>query len=98
MFILNSSGWSLTKPVTLQNKSSLLQYLILDEVITKRERQLKAIRKGLNRFQLLEPLQRYKAVMMPLFVRENQVLVISPDGFESMVSSSRSSDKDKAAT
>jgi len=40
MSIINASGWDLTKKITCVTKNSLVQGLIIDEVIGKRERQM----------------------------------------------------------
>ena len=37
MSIINSSGWPVTQQITLANKTALLQGLIFDEVIAKRQ-------------------------------------------------------------
>ena len=47
MSIINSSGWDITVPINIQTKDRLIQGLIYEEVIGKRERQITALRKGL---------------------------------------------------
>ena len=46
--IVNSSQWDITVSVSTKNRNQLLQMLIYDEVVVKREKQIKAIREGLN--------------------------------------------------
>ena len=46
--IINSSGWSPIEPVTHANRYRLIQCLITEEVIMKREKNMNAFFKGLN--------------------------------------------------
>lgn len=48
MAIINSSGWDFTRVINLKSKGDLVQGLIFEEVVGKRERQLAALRKGLR--------------------------------------------------
>ena len=66
--IVNNSSWSITEPVTMKNKSSLLQRLILEEVIIRREGNLQALQTGLDRLKMIDLIVAYPTLMKPLFV------------------------------
>ena len=68
LFLLNQSSWSVTEEVTMTNKSYLLQKLVFEEVITRREGSLKAFRHRLNHLGLVPLLQSFPDMMKPLFV------------------------------
>ena len=70
LFLLNQSSWSITEAVTMLNKSYLLQKLIFEEVITRREGSLQAFRRGLNHLGLVPLLQSFPDMMKPIFVAE----------------------------
>ena len=72
--IINNSSWSITEPVTMRNKSSLLQRLILEEVIIRREGNLQALRQGLDRLKIIDLIVAYPTLMKPLFVSMPQLL------------------------
>ena len=74
--ILNGSSWNVVQQVTLENKSELVRRLIDEEVIIKRERDLKALRKGLETLGLQKLLIRYTSLMKPYFYSP-----ITPDEF-----------------
>ena len=57
MALINSSGWSPVKQVTVTTKTELVQGLIFNEVVYKRDKQLRALRKGLENLGLLKLLQ-----------------------------------------
>lgn len=42
MFIINQSSWSIVEPVTVANRAALLQHLMWEEVILRRESNIKA--------------------------------------------------------
>ena len=46
MFIVNQSSWSIVEPVNMTNKAALLQHLIWEEVILRRESNIHAFMKG----------------------------------------------------
>ena len=81
--ILNSSSWNVVEAVTIENKASLVQRLIDEEVVIKRERNLKAFRKGLETLGLLHLLTSYPSLMKPYFVMECNPL--TPAKFFSLV-------------
>ena len=59
MFIINQSGWSIIEPVTMENKASLLQHLIWEEVILRREGNIQAFKQGLDCLKLLQLMQTW---------------------------------------
>ncbi len=69
----------MVEPVTNENKFSLIQRLVEEEVIVKRERNLKAIRKGLEVLGFLDLVIKYPSLVKPYFVAESRALV--PDEF-----------------
>ena len=85
--ILNGYGWSIIQPIVPANKLSFLQHLIQDEVIIKRERNLKAFQRGLNVLGVGDLLKRYPCITDKLFVAQKSPL--SPAGFLDLVSSLR---------
>ena len=70
MTIINNSGWDHTKPLNLQSKAALTQGLIVDEVIGKRERQIAALRRGLERLGIMDLLLQYPLQMEELFLHK----------------------------
>lgn len=68
MTIINNSGWDHTNPVNLHTKDNLVQGLIVDEVIGKRERQLRAMRRGLQHLGVLDLLLKHPKQTEELFI------------------------------
>ena len=59
MALVDSSTWSATTAINVSTKSSLIQGLVVEEVIGKR-RQMENLRKGLAKFgSMLSIFQRY---------------------------------------
>ena len=90
MFIVNQSSWSATEPVTVANKSCLIQLLIVEEVIIRRQGSLKAFKLGLDHLHLTQLIEAYPAVIKPLFVYQLEPL--TSEVFWSLVASSRPSE------
>ena len=84
---INASGWSTTRPISLQSKSVLVQDLLVDEVIGKRERQIRALRKGLDYFGVLKLILKYPVKMKPLFVFDGNQLTV--ESIDSLIISSQ---------
>ncbi len=84
-YILNGCGWSLIEPITPSNKHHFLQHLMLDEVIVKRERNLKAFVRGLKVLGITDMIRRHPAMTKKLFVTEN--VLMTPDTFMKLVGS-----------
>ena len=65
MSIINSSGWPVTQQITLANKTALLQGLIFDEVIAKRQDHIAAFQKGLENLKVMALIRKHeKAVCL----------------------------------
>jgi len=86
MSIINASGWDLTKKITCVTKNSLVQGLIIDEVIGKRERQMCAVSNGLEWAGFLDFIRQYPEKMRPLFVYCGRELTC--DQFKVLINSS----------
>ena len=74
MSIINNSAWGITEPVTVLNKTRLLQQLILEEVIIKREHNMRAFLKGLVYLGVNELLTKHPELMRDFFCDNNQEL------------------------
>ena len=76
MALVDSSRWSATTAINVSMKSSLIQGLIVEEVIGKRRGQMENLRKGLAKFgSMLSICQRYPQKCKTLFVySEREVL------------------------
>ena len=72
MAIINNSSWDHTKCVNLQTKASLSQCLIVDEIIGKRERQIAALRRGLERLGILDMVISYPLLTEDLFIHKKK--------------------------
>ena len=83
MAIINASGWPLTRCIDLASKSSLLQGLIMDELIIKRSNQVAAFRKGLQHFGLLELCKKHPSLSRELFTASSKHL--NADAFLALV-------------
>ena len=96
--IVNNSSWSTIEPVTMSSRVRLLQQLIFEEVIVRREGNLLAFKKGLNSLQLGEIIAAHSLLMRPLFVAGAE-LPLTADVFLSLVKTPKpdASDKVRAA-
>jgi hypothetical protein len=74
MAIVNNSRWSIVGAVNRSNKDALLQQLIEEEVIFRREHNLQSFREGLNVLGLVELIQRWPQLTMPLLVHTDRPL------------------------
>ena len=79
--VLNGSSWNVIDPVTMRNKHSFVQRLIDEEVIVKRERNLKAFRQGLQAMNFLSLVVKFPSLMQPFFVAAESFRPLSPDEF-----------------
>ena len=57
----------------MANKAALLQHLMLEEVILRRECNIQAFMQGLGHFKLLELMQQYPVLLKPSLVPEPRV-------------------------
>lgn len=85
--IINPSGWNITEPVTIANKAALLQQLIWEEVILRREGNIQAFKRGLNHLKLLQFMQTNADLLKPLFVAKCEE--VTAEVFMGLVSSLR---------
>lgn len=85
MCIINTSGWSITTPINMSTKASLLQGLIWDEVVGKREQQLRAFRKGLENFGIMRLVEDHPDLAEELFVFKN--IQMTANDFKLLISS-----------
>ena len=74
MSIINSSGWPVTQQITLANKTALLQGLIFDEVIAKRQDHIAAFQKGLEKLKVMALVRKHPQQMRKLFVYSDEIL------------------------
>ena len=94
-YILKSCGWCITKPITLSNKMQFLQHLVQDEVIAKRERNMKAFVRGLDYLEFGELVRQHPEMTRSLFVAA-QSGTISAKVFLSLISANRPESKEHA--
>lgn len=93
MMILNHSSWSILEAITKANKDVMLQQLILEEVIIRREANLKAFRRGMRVLEITDKLQEYSHLLRPLFVAEEHAITASQ--FKGWIESERPSDPEQ---
>ncbi len=72
--ILNGSAWSAIEPVTMASKTRLLQQLMQEEVLVKRDKNLQAFRRGLTTLGVLDLITAYPSLMRPFFIWRDQPL------------------------
>ena len=72
MAILNNSRWSILGEINKSNKGALLQQLILEEVITRREENLKAFQRGLKVLGFADPIRNWPELTRPLLVNDTE--------------------------
>ena len=85
--IINSSGWSPIEPITHANRYQLIQCLIGEEVILKREKNMKAFFHGLDTLKVGELILAHPEKMKSLFVYQEHPL--TADSFMGLVASLR---------
>ena len=74
MALINASNWPPTQSITTSSKSTLLQELIYEEVIEKRRKQIRNMRKGLRIFKLVSLMRKYPRQLRPLLVYSDSSL------------------------
>ena len=97
MFIINQSGWSVIEPVTMENKASLLQHLIWEEVILRREGNIQAFKRSLDCLQLLQLMQTWPDIIIlkPLFVSQPAMENVTAMAFLGLMASLKPHDEDQ---
>lgn len=83
--IINSSGWSHVEPVTHANRYRLIQCLITEEVISKREKNMNAFFRGLNNINVGDLITAHPKKFKNMFVFQEYIL--TADTFMSLVKS-----------
>ena len=71
---MSASCWDLTKAITCVTKHNLVQGLNIEEVIVKKEKQIQALKGGLEWSGFLDLIRKYPEKMHPLFVHDGQKL------------------------
>ena len=88
MAIVNASRWPVIKAVDVQTKTDLLQCLIVEELIHKRNHNMQVFRKGLNALGFRELCQQSQQLTKQLFVYNEKPL--TPVSFLEVMSSTTS--------
>ena len=73
----------------MTNKVALLQHLIWEEVILRRESNIHAFMKGLSHLKLLELMQKYPEILRPLFVADSAKSQVTTESFLKLMGSLR---------
>ena len=89
MAIINSSTWPITKGISMLTKMELMQTLIIEEVITKRDVNIRAFRTGLFVLGFLNLCRDYADLMKPLFVHCEEYFTREKFQFDGCSSPSR---------
>ena len=93
--ILNNSSWNVVEPITSHNKAVLIQRLIDEDVIVRRERNMKAFRRGLEALGFLKLPIKHTSLMKHFFVVEHKAL--TPEEFLGLVTCNPSMNPEKRA-
>ena len=72
--VINSTEWSSTEAVTMENKQFLVQELIFTELVRRRKDQLIALGKGLQCLGFLDLLKRHKKVAQHVLLYKQEKL------------------------
>ena len=65
---------AITKTISLENKAQLLEMVVTEEVILKRDANISAFRRGLSVLKFLDVCKSNCKLVAPLFVYDEQVL------------------------
>ena len=74
MAIVNASKWPSTQPITNLTKHALLQKLVVEEVIRKRDDHILSFRKGLDILDFIGVIQHFPEQCKQLFVFSETLL------------------------
>ena len=77
MAIVNSSRWPVTKPINMRTKAKLNQEITIEELLSKREENLRAFQKGLSMLDFLAPYHKHPTLTRELFIDKRQPLTAS---------------------
>lgn len=94
MGIINCSRWSISENITKSNKSVLLQHLIWEEVVSRREVNMGAFRRGMDVFGMVSLLQEHPVLTKPLLVSDPSK-VLTPQKLISLIESQKSQVKEE---
>lgn len=89
-FIINASGWSITENVTIEKKYKLIQHLLIEEVITKRRKNLQAFCLGMECLGVDFLVRSHPELMKEIFVHSNEA-PLTTERILSLISSTRPS-------
>lgn len=95
IMILNNSRWSVVEAIDKSNKDALLQQLIFEEVIVRREANIRAFKHGMSLLNVSSLLEDYPTLMRPLLVAEGPG--ITSQIFKSLIKSRRPDRLNQAA-
>ena len=93
MMILNNSRWSIIEAIDKTNKDAFLQQLIMEEVVIRREANLKAFRRGMNMLGITSIIEKYPHLVRPLMIAEEHSITAAQ--FKCLIESERPSDSDQ---
>ena len=68
MAIINCSRWPVTKPVTMNTKTELVQTLLVEELLNKRLDNIRAMKRGLTVLGFVDMCQTNLSLTSPLFL------------------------------
>ena len=94
MVVISSSKWPSNMVIKPENKHSLLQNLITDEIITKRIQHLVAFGRGLEKYGLQKVCSQFPNQCQELFVYDTSRL-LSADKLLSIIRSSPSNSQER---
>lgn len=89
-YIINASGWSITENITTEKKYKLIQHLLIDEVITKRRKNLQAFCLGMECLGVDFLVRSHPDLMKEIFVHSDEV-PLTTERILSLISSTRPS-------
>ena len=84
MACISSSKWPATRIITKESRHSLLQNLVLDELVTKRAQHLSAFIRGLEKFGVAALCRQYPEKCAELFVF-NETARLNADKFLQLI-------------
>ncbi len=94
MEIVNRSRWSTTETIRRSNKTALLQHLIWEEVVARREDNMAAFRRGMSVLQMVELMHHNPVLTKPLLIAESSSVLTSKQLID-LISSSKPEQQDE---
>ena len=92
MAILNSSGWPVTRCVSLTSKAELLQQLIFSEVVLKRQQAIHHLCTGLGHLNIMKLMRENEDLMKPVFLFDTDQQ-LTPDVLCNSIATPKPSDE-----